>query len=126
MRRALLAIVAALVLAGSFAAVRWWDFALPTVGHQRYQAVFLVNGQTFFGRYNDRIGPYVKIVAPYYVQQSTDPNDPNKVVESRIVRRGNELHGPLDEMLVPRVNVLFVEDLSEGSPIAQFMAKTSP
>lgn len=113
---------AVLVFVAAFAFVRWWDFTLPAPGRSTYQAVFLSNGQTYFGRYYDRIGPYVKIVDPHYITQSGDPNDPERPPESRVVRRGAELHTPLREMLVPRTSVLFVEDLSAGSPIAQFMS----
>jgi len=110
------------VLGGTFAFVRWWDFTLPSLGHQPYQAVFLANGQTFFGRYYDRLGPSAKIVAPYYIQQTGDPEDQSATVQSRIVRRGGELHGPQQEMLVPKTSILFVEDLAPGSPVAGFMA----
>lgn len=115
--------VAVAVLAGTFALVRWWDFTLPSLGRGTYQAVFLTNGQVFFGRYYDRIGPHVKIVSVYYVQQTADPSDASKPPESKLVRRGSELHGPPPEMLVPRTSVLFVEDLTDSSPVAQFMAK---
>lgn len=112
-------LVAAIVLIAAFAFTRWWDFTLPSLGHQAYQAVFLANGQTFFGRYYDRLGPYAKVVAPYYIQQG-DLSGP------RIVRRGGELHGPEGEMLVPKSAILFVEDLAASSPVAQFMAKEAP
>jgi hypothetical protein len=105
-------------LAVAFSFVRWWDFTLPSVGHQRYQAVFLANGQTYFGRYYDRLGPYVKVVAPYYIQ--TDGGS------SRIVRRGSELHGPETEMLIPKSAILFVEDLAPTSPVGAFMSKDAP
>lgn len=118
--------LAVAVFIGSFAFVRWWDFTLPSAGRQTYQAVFLSNGQTFFGRYYDRLGPYVKIVSAYYIQQTSDPADSSKPPESRIVRRGGELHGPAPEMLVPKTAVLFVEDLSDASPIAQFMRGNDP
>jgi hypothetical protein len=124
--RILPVLLAVLIFAGAFAFVRWWDLALPSIGRPTYQAVFLSNGQVFFGRYYDRIGPYVKIVTPYYIQQTGDTTDPSKPGESRIVRRGDELHAPVPEMLVPRTSVLFVEDLSDGSPVAQFIAKDRP
>jgi hypothetical protein len=107
----------------AFALVRWWDLTLPSIGRASYQAVFLTNGQVFFGRYYERIGPYVKIVAPYYIQQTGDPNDQTKPAESRIVRRGDELHSPLPEMLIPRTSVLFVEDLTDTSRVSQFIGK---
>ena len=115
------ALVALVVFAAAFGFAQWWDLTIPAL-RAPYQAVFLANGQTFFGRYYDRLGPYVKIEDAYYLQQTPDP-DPNKPAQTKIVRRGNELHGPQNEMLIPRATVLFVEDLVDASPIAQFMAK---
>ena len=117
------AAIAVVVVAASCAVVRWWDLTLPSIGRSSYQAVFLSNGQVFFGRYYDRIGPYVKIVSPYYIQSSGSPSDPNDPPQQRIVRRGDELHAPLPQMLVPRTSVLFVEDVADTSPVAQFIAK---
>lgn len=99
---------------------QWWDFTLPSLGRSQYQAVFLTNGQTYFGRYYDRIGAYAKIEDVYYLQQ-TQSTVPNTAPDTRIVRRGRELHGPASRMLVPKSAVLFVEELTDSSPIAQFM-----
>jgi hypothetical protein len=121
-RRARDVAAAILVFALAFAFVRWWDFTIPAPGRHTYQAVFLANGQTFFGRYYDRLGPYIKIVDPFYIQTTPDPNDPSKAPDTRVVRRGSELHAPLPEMLVPKAAVLFVEDLADTSPIAALMA----
>ena len=111
-------LLAAFLLA--FAFTQWWDFAIPSVGRAEYQAVFLTNGQTYFGRYYERIGAYAKIEDVYYIQQ-TQGADPNEAPATRLLRRGNELHGPDHRMLVPKSAILFVEDLTDGSPIAQFM-----
>jgi len=99
---------------------QWWDFTVPTVGRAQYQAVFLTNGQTYFGRYYDRIGAYAKIEDVYYLQQ-VQGADPTKPADTKLVRRGNELHEPAPRMYIPRSAILFVEDLTDGSPIAQFM-----
>lgn len=99
---------------------QWWDFTLPSLGRGEYQAVFLANGQTYFGRYYDRIGAYVKIEDVYYLQQTESAN-PDQAPDTKLVRRGKELHAPAARMLVPRSAVLFVEDLRDASPIAQFM-----
>jgi hypothetical protein len=103
---------------------QWWDFTLPAVGRAQYQAVFLANGQTYFGRYYDRIGAYAKIEDVYYLQQ-TQGADANAAPETKIIRRGRELHGPASRMLVPKTAILFVEDLTDGSPIAAFMKQDS-
>ena len=93
---------------------------MPALGHARYQAVFLSNGQTYFGRYYDRIGAYAKIEDVYYLQQ-VKSSDPDAAPDTRIVRRGRELHEPASRMLIPKSAILFIEDLTDASPIAQFM-----
>jgi hypothetical protein len=107
-------------LAAAFFLTQWWDFTVPTLGHAQYQAVFLTNGQTYFGRYYDRIGAYAKIEDVYYLQQ-VQGADASQGPDTKIVRRGSELHGPPSRMLVPKSAVLFVEDLTDASAIAQFM-----
>lgn len=118
------AAVATAVFFIAFFFTQWWDFTLPALGRGEYQAVFLANGQTYFGRYYDRIGAYAKIEDVYYLQQ-TQGADPNAAPDTKIVRRGRELHGPASRMLVPKSAVLFVEDLTAASPIAQFMKQDS-
>ena len=112
--------IALVVFSAAFFFTQWWDFTLPALGRAQYQAVFLANGQTYFGRYYDRIGAYAKIEDVYYLQQ-TQGSDPTAAPDTKIVRRGRELHGPASRMLVPKSAVLFIEDLTDSSPIAGFM-----
>lgn len=109
----------AVVLVATFALVRAWDFVLPSFG-ARYQAVFLANGQTYFGHYLDRLGPYVKVENAFYIQQAPTVEE-GQTPESRIVRRGSELHQPLPSVLIPKTAILFVEDLRPDSQVGQFM-----
>jgi hypothetical protein len=114
----------AVALAAAFFLTQWWDSTIPALGRAQYQAVFLANGQTYFGRYYDRIGAYVKIEDVYYLQQ-TPAADSALSPTTKVVRRGGELHSPAPRMLVPKSAVLFVEDLTDASPIAQFMRQDS-
>ena len=115
--RQILAIV--LIVTVTFVLVRWWDFTLPAFG-ARYQAVFLANGQTYFGHYLDRLGPYVKVENTFYIAQAPTAEE-GQTPESRIIRRGGELHEPLPFVLIPKSAILFVEDLRPDSQVAQFM-----
>ena len=99
---------------------QWWDFTVPAPGRAQYQAVFLTNGQTYFGRYYDRFGAYAKIEDVYYLQQG-QATETGGTTDTRIIRRGGELHAPENRMLVPKSAILFVEDLKDSSPIARFM-----
>jgi hypothetical protein len=103
---------------------QWWDFTTPSLGRAQYQAVFLTNGQTYFGRYYDRLGAYAKIEDVYYLQE-TAAADASGASDTRIVRRGRELHEPTSRTLIPKSAILFVEDLTDASPIAQFMQRDS-
>lgn len=99
-----------------------WDLSVPSVGGARYQAVFLTNGQTYFGRYVDRLGTYAKIENAYYIQQGAAGVEAASP-ESRLIRRGSELHQPYPYVLIPKTAILFVEDLRPESAVGQFMAK---
>jgi hypothetical protein len=115
-------LLAVALFVGAFAFVEWWDFVPPSVGGARYQAVFLSNGQTYFGHYVDRLGPYAKIENAFYIQQTPAPNE-NEAPTSKIVRRGNEFHNPEPFVLLPKTAILFVEDLRADSSVAQFMER---
>lgn len=112
-------VIAVAILALAFVIVRSWDFVIPSFG-SKYQAVFLANGQTYFGRYLDRLGPYVKVENAFYI--ATQPTaEEGQTPESRLIRRGAELHQPLPFVLIPKTAILFVEDLRPDSQVAQFM-----
>ena len=108
-----------MILAGTFLAVRAWDFVMPSFG-ARYQAVFLANGQTYFGRYYDRLGPYAKVESAFYIASQPTAEE-GQTPESRLIRRGSELHEPLPFVLIPKSAILFVEDLRADSQVALFM-----
>lgn len=117
--RAIQVLIALAIILVTFLFVRWWDFTLPSFG-ARYQAVFLANGQTYFGHYLDRLGPYVKVENAFYIQQAPTAEE-GQTPESRIIRRGSELHQPLPFVLIPKTAILFVEDLRPDSQVGKFM-----
>ena len=104
----------------AFAIIRVWDFTIPRVGAARYQAVFLSNGQTWFGHYRDRLGPYAAMESVYYVQTKA-AQETDVPPTSQLIKRGNELHAPDPQVLIPKTAILFIEDLRDDSPIAKYM-----
>lgn len=113
--------IAIVAFVASFVFVQWWDFGVPSIGGPTYQGVFLINGQAYFGRFAERLGPYVRMETVYYIQQRQDPEDPDKPPDARLVRRGTEPHQPVGGMLIPRSAITFVEDLRPTSPIGTFI-----
>jgi len=88
-----------------------------------YQAVFLVNGQVYFGMTHGENRPYVKLTDVYYLQVNEQlqpieegaPQSPNV----SLIKFGGELHGPLDEMRINREHILLIEDLRSDSRVVQ-------
>jgi len=121
-RRLLIAVVA---FTAAFAFTKYWDFVLtPPLGHAKYQAVFLTNGQTYFGQYLDRLGPYIKVENAFYIQQQAAQQE-GQQGDLKLVRRGSELHQPDAEMLISKDAILFIEDLRPDSQVSLFMDKNT-
>ena len=76
-----------------------------------YQAVFLTTSQVYFGKLTIDGDVYV-LNDVYYVSQPEG-------TPGQLVKRGNEVHGPRDPMLISAQQVLQVENLREDSQVAQ-------
>src|SRR4051812_18632056 len=96
---------------------------------KQYQALFLSNGQVYFGHLKNVNSSYVKLNDIYYlqVQQQVQPgqqqnqNSQNQNVS--LAKLGNELHGPEDSMYVSRDQVLFWENLKNDGKVAQAISQ---
>ena len=86
-----------------------------------YQAVFLTNGQVYFGKIASPDSDYVTLKDIYYLQvgpQQGSGTTPEAQQSISLVKLGNELHGPVDEMHISRTQILFYEDLkADGSVV---------
>lgn len=86
-----------------------------------YQALFLSNGQVYFGKMTNKNAKYVVLKDIYYLQlkqplQEQKPGG-DAVPDLTLIKLGNELHGPLDRMEINQNHVLFVEDLKDDSKV---------
>lgn len=96
-----------------------------TVDTSKYQAIFLTNGQVYFGKLSDVNSGYVNIKDVYYlqVQQAVQPADTKSASTEQpkvsLTKLGNELHGPTDEMHISRDQVLFWENLKGDSTVVK-------
>ena len=99
----------------------WWAGYLA-LGASKYQAVFLSNNQVYFGRLSSPKADYPVLRDIFYLQatqvlQPRDVNNPQQ--QMQLVKLGNELHGPSDEMRINRDHILFVEDLKPDSQVVK-------
>lgn len=82
-----------------------------------YQAVFLGNGQVFFGKVE--VGPdYVTVKDVFYVVSQTNPD--TKEVRNTLIKRGKELHGP-DVMYISKTHIVFIEPVSPDSQVGKLI-----
>lgn len=99
-----------------------------------YQAVFLANGQVYFGNLSQFNGEYMKLTDVYYLQteSSTGPTDSDLDNPQRtsgdqnnatLIKLGNEIHGPKDTMMISKDQLLFFENLKKDSKVSQLIEK---
>jgi len=99
-----------------------------------YQALFLTNGQVYFGKLSNLGQKYVSMTDIYYlqvqqtssgteqnVQPASNSSTPNSQVS--LAKLGNELHGPEDHMFVASDQVLFWENMKNDSKVTQAIDK---
>lgn len=91
-----------------------------------YQAVFLANGQVYFGKLSEPNSQYVTLKDIYYlqvVQQQLQGQQYSQQTgqspQVSLVKLGNELHGPEDEMKISRTQILFYEELKPDSQVVK-------
>ncbi len=93
--------------------------AVPT---GTYQAVFLDNGQTYFGAIEERApkSGYIRLTNVYYLDFRQNPQDTTLPAnELKLVKLGGEVHGPDNYMDINENHILFTEDLRTDSKVAQ-------
>lgn len=92
------------------------------VKSDKYQALFLTNGQVYFGKITQADASTVKISDIFYlqVQQAVQPKDDKDTKsETQLIKLGEELHGPEDEMYIDRSQILFWENLKDDSKVTE-------
>ncbi len=121
-----LAALVAVVILGWFANKAYAAMAdSGAVKSKQYQALFLTNGQVYFGKLTKVDSSYVKLTDIFYlqVQQTVQPKDSSASSANNqqvsLAKLGGELHGPEDVMYVSRQQVLFWENLKDDGKVVK-------
>lgn len=90
-----------------------------------YQAVFLTNGQVYFGKIKAVNTQYLDLQNIFYLNstQSSTTSKTTTPTQYSLVKLGCELHGPLDEMVINHEQVSFWENLNPSGKVAQGIGK---
>jgi hypothetical protein len=79
-----------------------------------YQAVFLNNGQVYFGNIDNLTSSYVRMSNIYYLTQGSGSSSSNY----SLVKLGcQQIHDPLDQMVINRDQVTFWENLNSSGKV---------
>jgi len=92
----------------------------------QYQAIFLTNGQVYFGKVDSMDAKKTTLSDIYYLQvQQVQPATESTTAEQKLtlIKLGNELHGPEDKMYINSDQVLFYENLKDEGKVVQAIKK---
>ena len=89
-----------------------------------YYAVFLTNGQVYFGKITDNDNHSMVLQDIYYLQisnplQQVPPTAAGQQPQLTLVKLGNELHGPQDYMKINNSQVIFIEELKKDGKVVE-------
>jgi hypothetical protein len=113
----------ALVVLVSAASLIYFDIFYPSIAIDRsspMHAVFLTNGQAFFGHISGISRGSINLDDVYYIQTQVNPQTQER--KNILLRRGKEWHGPT-EMAINVQSVLLIEPVGTDSEVAKLIAK---
>lgn len=96
------------------------------IDSSRYQAVFLANGQIYFGKLSAFNDDSLKITDVYYPQaQATGETEQTDTTSEQgnisLFRITDGVHGPDDEMIITKSQILYYENLQENSKVTELI-----
>ena len=99
------------------------------VSSSGWQAVFLSNGQVYFGKVKGISNKTLTLADIYYLQVVTKPLQTTQQgtaatadsgqQELTLIKLGNEIHGPSDRMVINRDQIVLTEKLKSDSRVVQ-------
>ncbi len=81
-----------------------------------YQAVFLTNGATYFGKLQEQGDGWFLLSDVFYLSVSEGSG-------TQLIKRGSEPQGPKEPMIIPRQQVLFIENLRDDGDIVNLIKR---
>lgn len=137
-KKIILVVVIAVLLIGLVGVAYWVStvkkpsLLADVIDSDKYQTVFFVNGQEYFGSLEIIDDNYFKLTNVFYVQagsgddlQSADTEDGQSVEgtanNSQLIKLGNEINGPEDAMIISRDQVLFFVNMKPGAQVSKLI-----
>jgi hypothetical protein len=97
-----------------------YQSSVPTtenlIASGEYQAVFLDNGQVYFGKLHKSRGDFFLLTDVFYLQSGVAVEQTSNLALTKL---GSEAHGPQDSMQINREHILFIENMKNDSKVVQ-------
>ncbi|TMF26320.1 MAG: hypothetical protein E6I28_07330 [Chloroflexi bacterium] len=90
--------------------------AAELIDRNLYQAVFLANGSTYFGKLQEQGSDWFVLTDVFYISVSDQSG-------TQLIKRGTEPQGPKEPMIISRQQVLFIENMRDDSDIVTLIKK---
>jgi hypothetical protein len=90
--------------------------AAEVIDRSAYQSVFLVNGSSYYGKLEPQGDQWFVLSDVFYLSVSDQTG-------AQLVKRGSEPWGPRDPMIIPKDQVLVIENLREDSDVVTAIRK---
>ncbi len=126
---ATLLLLAALLLGGFF----WYRSSTSAnIDSSKYQAVFLTGNMVYFGKLQTLNGNYMKLTDIFYLQAQDAATADSKNLQTtsnqatpdvQLIKLGSEIHGPVDEMIISKDQILFFENLKKDGKVTDSINK---
>ena len=126
-----LAVIAAIILLGVVGWFAWTNMQNngTAIDESKYQSVFFTNGNVYFGKLQSFNNEYYKMTSVYYPQTQTNSKagateqtqattDQSKIT---LLKLSDAIHGPEDEMMIAKDQVLFYQNLKTDSKVTQLI-----
>ena len=106
-----------------------------TIDSERYQAVFLSNGQVYFGNLTELDGKYLQLTNVYYLERQLTAGDSEDAAEGdtatepavddnnfQLLKYSDVLYGSEDKMVIAKDSILRYENLRPDGVVAKAIA----
>jgi len=90
--------------------------AAEVIDRSAYQAVFLTNGATYFGKLQPQGDDWFLLTDVFYLSASDQTS-------TQLIKRGSEAQGPKEPMIISKEQVLFIENLRDDGDIVTLIKK---
>ena len=90
--------------------------AAEMIDRSVYQAVFLTNGATYFGKLQPQGDEWFLLSDVFYLSAGDE-------TAPQLLKRGSEAQGPKEPMIIPQDQVLFIENLRDDIEIVTLIKR---